>query len=54
MERPARSQKRLTKAKATPISKQQQLVLVRERRIRERRIRERRIVRADSQIEGAR
>jgi hypothetical protein len=51
-----RSQKRLIKAKATPVSKQQQLILVHERRIRERRIRERhiRIVRAESQIEGAR
>ena len=39
MERPARSQKRLTKVKATTVSKQQQLILVRERRIRERRIR---------------
>ena len=37
-----------------PVSKQQQLILVRERRIRERRIRERRILRADSQSEGAR
>jgi hypothetical protein len=54
MERPTRSQKRLTKAKATPVPKQQQLILVRERRIRERRIRERRIVRADSKSEGAR
>jgi hypothetical protein len=44
-----RSQKRLTKAKATPVPKQQQVVLVRERRVRERRIRERRILRVDSQ-----
>jgi hypothetical protein len=49
MKRPTRSQKRLTKAKATPVSKQQQIMLVRERRIRERHI-----LRADSQSEGAR